>query len=114
MRHNRDDDHPIMDHAVGFNFHFQIATSDGRKACSIQLQAHNFHDAKSLFRETWPAIESMAREALASSAETTEIVLTMPSLEPLTTLLPEPLTTLTVVERNAPVDLIAALALAAI
>jgi hypothetical protein len=85
MRRDRDD-HPILEDtdAVGFNFHFQIATRAGRKACSIQVQAHNFHDATGLFRKNWPTIELMAREALASSADVTEIRLTMPPLDVLT------------------------------
>jgi hypothetical protein len=117
MRRDRDD-YPIMEDtdAVGFNFHFQIATRAGRKACSIQVQAHNFHEATGLFRKNWPIIELMARDAFASSADVTEIRLTMPFLDVLTPPPPAvPLTTLTVVsakydERNAPADLIPALA----
>jgi hypothetical protein len=80
----RRDDQPIKQdsEAVGFNFHFQIASDSGRKACSIRVQAHNFHDATDFFRQNWPTIEIMARESLTSAAKGTEIKLTMPSLEP--------------------------------
>ena len=77
MRHY---DQPIKEdtEAVGFNFHFQIANDTGRKACSVRVQAHNFHDAKGLFRQNWPTIELMARESVASAAEGAEIRITMP------------------------------------
>ena len=65
--------------AVGFNFHFQIANGAGRKACSVEVLAHNFHDARGLFRQNWPTIELMARKSLTSAAEGSEIRLTMPS-----------------------------------
>jgi hypothetical protein len=76
----RYDDHSIAEDtdAVDFNFNFQIATSGGRKACSVRVQAHNFHDATGFFRENWPTIELMARESLALAADGTEIRLTMP------------------------------------
>ena len=74
----RSDDQPIQQDAVGFNFHFQIATGAGRKACSVRVQAHNFHDARGVFQQSWPTIELMARESLTSAAEGTEIRLTMP------------------------------------
>jgi hypothetical protein len=64
--------------AVGFNFHFQIANGRGRKACSIQVQAPNFHDAASIFRQHWPTIEAMARESLAAAGDGAEIRLSMP------------------------------------
>jgi hypothetical protein len=63
--------------SVGFNFHFQIASDAGRKACSVCVQAHNFHDATDFFRQNWPTIELMARESLAS-VNGTEIKLAMP------------------------------------
>ena len=80
----RRDGQPINEdsEAVGFNFHFQIASGAGRKACSVRVQAHNYHDATDFFRQNWPTIELMARESLASAADRTEIKLTMPSAEP--------------------------------
>ena len=57
----RSDDQPIPEEAVGFNFHFQIANGAGRKACSVRVQAHNFHDARGFFHQNWPTIELMAR-----------------------------------------------------
>jgi hypothetical protein len=73
-------DQPIKEdtEAVGFNFHFQIANGTGRKACSVRVQAHNFHDAKGLFQQNWPTIELMARESVTSAAEGAEIRITMP------------------------------------
>jgi len=78
------DNQPIKgdSEAVGFNFHFQIGIGAGRKACSVRVQAHNFHDATDFFRQNWPTIEIMARESLASAATGTEIKLTLPSHEP--------------------------------
>jgi hypothetical protein len=80
----RRDNQPIKEdsEAVGFNFHFQIASSAGRKACSVRVQARNFHDATDFFRQNWPTIELMARESLAVAADGTEVKLTMPSPEP--------------------------------
>ena len=74
----RSDDQPIQQDAVGFNFHFQIATGAGRKACSVRVQAPNFHDARGFFHQNWPTIELMARESLTSAGEGAEIRLTMP------------------------------------
>lgn len=75
----RRDDQPIKDsEAVGFNFHFQISNGAGRKACSVRVEAHNFHDATGFFRQNWSTIELMARELLASAVDGTEIKLTMP------------------------------------
>jgi hypothetical protein len=76
----RRDDQPIKQEseAVGFNFHFQIANGTGRKACSVRVQACNFHDATDFFRQNWPAIELMARESLAVAADGTEITIAMP------------------------------------
>jgi hypothetical protein len=76
----RRDDQPIKQdsEAVGFNFHFQIGSGSGRKACSVRVQAHNFHDATDFFRQNWPTIELMARESLASAANGREIELAMP------------------------------------
>jgi hypothetical protein len=64
--------------AVGFNFHFQIASGAGRKACSVRVQARNYYDATDFFRQNWPTIELMARESLTSAADGTEINLMMP------------------------------------
>ena len=74
----RSDDQPIQQDAVGFNFHFQIGNGAGRKACSVRVQAHNFHDARGVFQQSWPTIELMARESLTSAAEGAEIRLMMP------------------------------------
>jgi hypothetical protein len=73
-------DQPIREEAeaVGFNFHFQIGNGSDRKACSISVQAHNYHEATDLFRRNWPTIEAMARKSLSSSAAATEIKLRMP------------------------------------
>ena len=65
---------------VGFNFHFQIANGSGRKACCVRVQAHNYHDATSFFRQNWPTTQLMARECLASDGK--EIKLTIPFPEP--------------------------------
>ncbi len=80
----RRDDRPIKEdsEAVGFNFHFQIVNGAGRKACSIRVEAHNYHDATSFFRQNWPTIKLMARESLASATDGREINLSMPSAEP--------------------------------
>jgi hypothetical protein len=61
----RRDDEPIKEdsEAVGFIFHFQITNGVGRKACSIRVQAHNYHDATMVVRQNWPTIELMARES---------------------------------------------------
>jgi hypothetical protein len=74
------DNQPIKEdsEAVGFNFHFQIASDAGRKACSVCVQARNFHDATVFFRQNWPTIELMARDSLAVAAEGAEIKLAMP------------------------------------
>ncbi len=76
----RSEDRPTAEEseAVEFNFHFQIANGHGRKACSVRVQAHNFHDARGVFHKNWPSIELMARETLASVADGVEIRLTMP------------------------------------
>ena len=74
----RSDDQPIPEEAVGFNFHFQIANGAGRTACSVRVQAHNFHDARGFFHQNWPTIELMARESLTSAAEGAEIRLILP------------------------------------
>jgi hypothetical protein len=50
---------------VTYTFHFQISNKGGRQACSVKVQAPNFHDATNCFRQNWPMIESLAREGLA-------------------------------------------------
>jgi len=76
MRH----DQPIREdsEAVSFNFHFQISNGVGRKACSVRVKAHNYHDATDFFRQNWPTIELMARESSAVAADGAEIKLLMP------------------------------------
>ena len=49
---------------VGLTFHFQITNQGGRQACSVKVQASNYHDATQFFRQNWSMIESMAREGL--------------------------------------------------
>src|ERR1700712_4490236 len=72
-------DDPIKEdtEVVVFNFHFQIGTSAGRKACTIRVEAHDYYEATRLFRENWATIESMARESLASAAHGSAIKLEM-------------------------------------
>ena len=76
----RRDDQPIKEdsEAVSFNFHFQIASGAGRKACSVRVQARNYYDATDFFRQNWPTIELMARESLAVAADGSEIKILMP------------------------------------
>jgi hypothetical protein len=76
----RRDDQRIKEdsEAVTFSFNFQIATGAGRKACSVRVRAHNYHDATDFFRENWPTIEVMVRESLAAAADGAEIKLLMP------------------------------------
>ncbi len=76
----RRDDQPIKEEseAVSFNFHFQITNGAGREACSVRVNAHNYHDATNFFRQNWPTIELMARETLAAAADGAEIRLLMP------------------------------------
>jgi hypothetical protein len=80
----RRDDQPITEdtEAVGFNFNFQLAIGTARKTCCIRVDARNYHDANSVFRENWPTIELMARESLAAAADGAEIQLAMPSPAP--------------------------------
>ena len=75
----RRDDQRIKEdsEAVTFSFNFQIANGAGRKACSVRVRAHNYHDATDFFRER-PTIEVMARESLAAAADGAEIKLSMP------------------------------------
>jgi hypothetical protein len=77
----RDNDQEGLD-IVGFKFNFQMADGGGRKACSIRVDAVNFHTASAVFRQKWPITELMARQSLASLAEGEEINLVMPSIDP--------------------------------
>lgn len=52
---------------VGFTFSFQIADGGRRRACCVRVDASNFHDASALFRERWPAIESVARDSVRAA-----------------------------------------------
>jgi hypothetical protein len=72
-------DDPIKEDSevVVFNFHFQVATSAGRRACTIRVEAHDYYDATRVFRENWGTIESLARESLASAADGSAIKLEM-------------------------------------
>jgi hypothetical protein len=76
----RRDDQRIKEdsEAVTFSFYFQIANGAGRKACSVRVKAHNYHDATDFFRQNWHTIEVMARESLAAAADGAEIKLLMP------------------------------------
>ena len=49
-----------------YSFHFQISNKGGRQACSVEVQAPNFQDATTYFRQNWPQIESIARDHLAN------------------------------------------------
>ena len=49
-----------------YSFHFQISNKGGRQACSVEVQAPNFQDATTFFRQNWPRIESIARDHLAN------------------------------------------------
>ena len=46
----------------GYNFFFQIANDGERRACCVKVEAPSMQEASVLFREKWPAIESMARD----------------------------------------------------
>ena len=45
----------------GYTFFFQIANDGRRRACCVKVDAPDVHEASALFRQNWPAIESMAR-----------------------------------------------------
>jgi hypothetical protein len=49
-----------------YSFHFQLSNKGGRQACSVEVQALNFQDATTYFRQNWPKIESIARDHLAN------------------------------------------------
>jgi hypothetical protein len=76
----RRDDQRIKEdsEAVSFYFYFQIASGAGRKACSVRVTAHNYHDAMDFFRQNWATIEVIARESLAAAADGAEIKILMP------------------------------------
>jgi hypothetical protein len=50
-----------------YSFHFQISNKGGRQACSVKVQAPNFQDATTFFRQNFPQIEFMARDHLANA-----------------------------------------------
>jgi hypothetical protein len=54
---------------IAYTFHFQITNKGGRQACSVKVQAPNIHDATTFFRQSWPMIESMARDGLVSRSD---------------------------------------------
>ena len=63
----------------GFSFFFQIASDGERRACCVKVDAPSMQEASELFREKWPAIESMARDGIRSGiAEDGVIRLVMP------------------------------------
>jgi hypothetical protein len=64
-----------VDEPAGFNFFFQIATERGRRACCVKVGAESMHNASAVFRENWPAIETMARDKI--QAGTDEGVITL-------------------------------------
>ena len=49
---------------AGYTFFFQIANEGGRRACCVQVDASDIHEASALFRQKWPVIESMARDGI--------------------------------------------------
>jgi hypothetical protein len=51
---------PTNEGAEAYTFHFQIAINGVRQACSVTVQAPNFLEATTFFRQNWPLIESMA------------------------------------------------------
>ena len=62
----------------GYSFFFQIANDGERRACCVKVDAPSMQEASMLFREEWPAIESMARDGIKSgSAEDGVIKLVM-------------------------------------
>ena len=50
----------------GYSFFFQIANDGERRACCVKVDAPSMQEASVLFREEWPAIESMARDGIKS------------------------------------------------
>jgi hypothetical protein len=51
-----------------FKFHFQMISGGARHACSVAIRAADEVKAVALFRENWPAIETLARKNLAINA----------------------------------------------
>jgi hypothetical protein len=52
--------------SVGYTFFFQLADDGAQRACCVKVDAPNMQEASALFRQNWPAIESMARGRVAS------------------------------------------------
>jgi hypothetical protein len=50
--------------STGYTFFFQIAHNGGRQACGVEVKASNSQEATTIFRQNWPAIESMARDGI--------------------------------------------------
>jgi hypothetical protein len=64
---------------TAYTFNFQLALEGRRQACSVNVQAHNIHEATAFFRQNWPLIESMARDGLVSRrGDGREIKLALP------------------------------------
>ena len=65
--------------SVGYTFFFQIAKDGERRACCVKVEAPSMHEASALFREKWPAIESMAREGIKGGIDEDGVItLVMP------------------------------------
>jgi hypothetical protein len=63
----------------GYSFFFQIANDGERRACCVKVEAPSMQEASALFRENWPAIESMARDGIKGEVvEDGVITLVMP------------------------------------
>ena len=63
----------------GYTFFFQIANDGERRACCVKVDAPSMQEASVLFREKWPAIESMARDGIKGEVvEDGVITLVMP------------------------------------
>jgi hypothetical protein len=78
MRQERTPDHGDGESA-GYTFFFQIADDGGRRACRVKVDAANMQEATALFRQNWPAIESMARDSIKTGiSDDGVITLVMP------------------------------------
>jgi hypothetical protein len=63
----------------GYSFFFQIANDGERRACCVKVDAPSMQEASVLFREKWPAIESMARDGIKTgTVEDGVLTLVMP------------------------------------
>ena len=60
----------------GYTFFFQIANDGGRRACCVQVDAADIHEASALFRQKWPVIESMARDGI-NRGDTADGIITL-------------------------------------